>query len=324
MALPHEDCRRSETEICEALLRAAQRPAMDEEYASSGLPRMAAQGHKRSRIAKRVDRAGRRTREGSREHHTNMKIATWNVNSLRVRLPQVLRWLDTHRPDVLALQETKTEDRNFPVAEFEAAGYSAAFCGQPTYNGVALLSRLPMEVFATALPDFDDPQKRVLLARVGALAVLNLYVPNGQSIESDKFRYKLEWLAQLNLWVKALLDKYPQLVILGDFNIAPEDRDVHDPQAWVGQVLVSEPERTAFRQLLKHGLRDSFRLHQDGGGFYSWWDYRAAGFSRNQGMRIDHILLSPALAEGSLATVIDREPRGWERPSDHVPVITSL
>ncbi|HVC37683.1 MAG TPA: exodeoxyribonuclease III [Gammaproteobacteria bacterium] len=253
-----------------------------------------------------------------------MKIATWNVNSLRVRLPQVLRWLDTHRPDVLALQETKTEDRNFPVAEFEAAGYSAAFCGQPAYNGVALLSRLPMEVFATALPNLHDSQKRVLAATIGNLAVLNLYVPNGQSMESDKFRYKLEWLARLNLWVTTLLDKFPQLVLLGDFNIAPEDRDVHDPQAWVGQVLVSEPERAAFRALLENGFKDSFRLLEQAGGHYSWWDYRAGGFRRNQGLRIDHILLSPALAERSLATVIDREPRGWERPSDHAPVIAEL
>ena len=253
-----------------------------------------------------------------------MKIATWNVNSLRVRLPQVLHWLDTHRPDVLALQETKTEDRNFPVAEFEAAGYSAAFCGQPAYNGVALLSRLPMEVFATALPNLHDSQKRVLAATIGNLAVLNLYVPNGQSMESDKFRYKLEWLARLNLWVTTLLDKFPQLVLLGDFNIAPEDRDVHDPQAWVGQVLVSEPERAAFRALLENGFKDSFRLLEQAGGHYSWWDYRAGGFRRNQGLRIDHILLSPALAERSLATVIDREPRSWERPSDHAPVIASL
>jgi len=253
-----------------------------------------------------------------------VKIATWNINSLRVRLPQVLHWLDDNCPDVLALQETKTEDRNFPVAEFEAAGYSAAFCGQPTYNGVALLSRRPMQVFASALPDFHDPQKRVLAATVGELAVLNLYVPNGQSIDSDKYRYKLDWLAQLNLWVAALLEKYPQLVILGDFNIAPEDRDVHDPQAWAGQVLVSESERAAFRGLLGNGLKDSFRLFEQAGGHYSWWDYRAAAFRRNQGLRIDHILLSPALAELGHTTVIDRGPRSWERPSDHTPVISEL
>lgn len=253
-----------------------------------------------------------------------MKIATWNINSLRVRLPHVLRWLDSNRPDVLALQETKTEDRNFPVAEFEAVGYSAAFSGQPTYNGVALLSCRPMQVFATALPDFHDSQKRVLGANIGALAVLDLYVPNGQSVGSDKYRYKLEWLAQLNPWVEALLKKYPQLVILGDFNIAPEDRDVYDPQAWAGQVLVSKPERAAFQSLLRNGLKDSFRLYEPAAGHYSWWDYRASAFRRNQGLRIDHILLSPVLAEHVQATVIDREPRSWERPSDHAPVIAIL
>ncbi|HEX5339416.1 MAG TPA: exodeoxyribonuclease III [Gammaproteobacteria bacterium] len=253
-----------------------------------------------------------------------MKIASWNVNSLRVRLPHVLRWLDEARPDVLALQETKTEDRNFPVAEFEAAGYATAFNGQPTYNGVAILARDPVEVFATALPDFEDAQKRVLAARIRDVAILDLYVPNGQSVESDKYRYKLDWLAQLELWVGNLLKQHPQLVILGDFNIAPEDRDVHDPAAWAGQVLVSEPERAAFQRLLGHGLQDSFRLHETGAGHYSWWDYRAAGFRRNLGMRIDHILLSAPLAERCSAAQIDREPRGWERPSDHTPVLVEL
>ena len=253
-----------------------------------------------------------------------MKIATWNINSLRVRLPQVLRWLEAHQPEVLALQETKIEDRDFPVGEFERAGYHAVFSGQPTYNGVALLSREPPEDIVTALPDFDDPQKRVLLGRVGDLAVLNLYVPNGQSLDSDKYRYKLDWLAQLDLWLEELLRNYPQLVVLGDFNIAPEDRDVYDPELWTGQVLASEPERAAFRKLTERGLKDSFRLHTDGGGHYSWWDYRTAAFRRNQGLRIDHILLSTALAERSAATVIDREPRGWERPSDHTPVVAEL
>ncbi|MGH8372098.1 MAG: exodeoxyribonuclease III [Gammaproteobacteria bacterium] len=253
-----------------------------------------------------------------------MKIASWNVNSLRVRLPHVLRWLDEQRPDVLALQETKTEDRNFPVAEFESAGYRTVFSGQPTYNGVAILSRDPANVFATALPDFDDPQKRVLGVSIGDVAILDLYVPNGQSLESDKYRYKLDWLAQLNLWLADLLKEYPQLVLLGDFNIAPEDRDVHDPAAWAGQVLVSEPERAAFQRLLQQGLRDSFRLHEAGAGHYSWWDYRAAGFRRNQGLRIDHILLSLPLAQRCAAAGIDREPRNWERPSDHTPVSIEL
>jgi len=253
-----------------------------------------------------------------------MKIGTWNINSLRVRLPHVLRWLESNQPDVLALQETKTEDRDFPVGEFERAGYHAVFSGQPTYNGVALLSREPPEVIGTALPDFHDAQKRVLLASIGDVAVLNLYVPNGQALDSDKYRYKLDWLAQLEVWLNPLLREHPRLVILGDFNIAPEDRDVHDPKAWEGQVLVSEPERAAFRKLRSHGLADSFRLHTEGGGHFSWWDYRAAAFRRNQGLRIDHILLSPVLAERSAATSIDREPRGWERPSDHTPVVAEI
>ena len=253
-----------------------------------------------------------------------MKIATWNINSLRVRLPQVLRWLEAHQPDALALQETKIEDRDFPVREFERAGYHAVFSGQPTYNGVALLSRDPPEDIVSALPDFEDPQKRVLLARLGDLAVLNLYVPNGQSLDSEKYRYKLEWLAQLDLWLEKLLRAYPNLAVLGDFNIAPEDRDVYDPELWAGQVLASEPERAAFAKLTERGLKDSFRLHTDGGGHFSWWDYRASAFRRNQGLRIDHILLSAALAERSSATFIDREPRGWERPSDHAPVVAEL
>lgn len=253
-----------------------------------------------------------------------MKIATWNVNSLRVRLPQVLRWLDSNQPDILGLQETKTEDRNFPVSEFEQVGYHVAFTGQPAYNGVALVSRAPPEVLATALPDFEDAQKRVLLANYGELTVLDLYVPNGQTVDSEKYHYKLDWLAQLDAWLAQLARTHANLVLLGDFNIAPEDRDVYDPATWQGQVLVSDAERAAFRKLLGHGLTDSFRLHTDGNGHYSWWDYRAAAFRRNQGLRIDHVLLSGPLAERSSSTSIDREPRGWERPSDHTPVIAEI
>jgi exodeoxyribonuclease-3 len=175
-----------------------------------------------------------------------------------------------------------------------------------------------------ALPGFQDPQRRVLAASVAGVRVVDLYVPNGQSLESDKYRYKLDWLAQLDLWLKELSQQFPQLVLLGDFNIAPEDRDVHDPQAWEGQVLVSPAERQAFQKLLKHGLKDSFRLLHDGGGNYSWWDYRSAGFRRNQGLRIDHILLSPPLVERCAAAYIDQEPRSWERPSDHAPVVVEL
>ena len=253
-----------------------------------------------------------------------MKIATWNINSLRVRLPHVLRWLESQRPDVLALQETKLPDPDFPAEEFTRLGYHAAFSGQPAYNGVALLARAPLTVEATALPDFDDAQKRVLFAHLGEVHILNLYVPNGQSLDSDKYQYKLQWLKQLNRWLTRLLREHPQLVVLGDFNIAPEDRDVYDPKAWEGGVLVSAAERAAFRSLLEQGLQDSFRLLHQEGGHYSWWDYRAAAFRRNLGLRIDHILLSPALAGRCLGTHMDREPRGWERPSDHVPVITML
>ncbi len=253
-----------------------------------------------------------------------MKIATWNINSLRVRLPHVLRWLESQRPDVLALQETKLPDPDFPAEAFTRLGYHAAFSGQPAYNGVALLARVPLTVAATALPDFDDAQKRVLFAHLGEVHILNLYVPNGQSLDSDKYQYKLQWLKQLNRWLTRLLREHPQLVVLGDFNIAPEDRDVYDPKAWEGGVLVSAAERAAFRSLLEQGLQDSFRLLHQEGGHYSWWDYRAAAFRRNLGLRIDHILLSPALAGRCLGTHMDREPRGWERPSDHVPVITML
>jgi exodeoxyribonuclease-3 len=253
-----------------------------------------------------------------------LKIASWNVNSLRVRLPHVLAWLDAQRPDVLALQEIKLTDNDFPAREFEQAGYQALWAGQPTYNGVAILAREPLEDPVMALPGFQDPQRRVLAASVAGVRVVDLYVPNGQSLESDKYRYKLDWLAQLDLWLKELSQQFPQLVLLGDFNIAPEDRDVHDPQAWEGQVLVSPAERQAFQKLLKHGLKDSFRLLHDGGGNYSWWDYRSAGFRRNQGLRIDHILLSPPLVERCAAAYIDQEPRSWERPSDHAPVVVEL
>jgi exodeoxyribonuclease-3 len=253
-----------------------------------------------------------------------MKIASWNVNSLRVRLPQVLAWLEAQQPDVLAMQEIKMTDAEFPAGEFDRLGYQALCSGQPTYNGVALLSRSDATDVVTALPDFRDPQRRVLGAKIDGVYVLDLYVPNGQSPDSEKYRYKLDWLAQLDLWLKDLARAEPNLLLLGDFNVAPEDRDVHDPKAWEGQVLVSGPERDAFRALLKHGLKDSFRLHHDEGGHYSWWDYRMAGFQRNRGLRIDHILLSAPLAERCAAAWIDREPRTWERPSDHTPVLVDL
>lgn len=239
-------------------------------------------------------------------------------------MSHVTAWLEAQRPDILALQEIKMTDAEFPALEFDRLGYQGICSGQPSYNGVALLTRTEADQVVTALPDFDDPQRRVLGAKIGDVYVLNLYVPNGQDLQSEKYRYKLDWLAQLDLWVKQLAQEQPNLVLLGDFNIAPDDRDVYDPAAWTGQVLASDPERAAFRSLLGHGLQDSFRLLHDGGGNFSWWDYRAAGFQRNLGLRIDHVLLSPPLAQRCSAAWIDREPRGWERPSDHAPMVVEL
>lgn len=239
-------------------------------------------------------------------------------------MSHVVAWLEAQQPDVLALQEIKMTDSEFPALEFDRLGYQAICSGQPSYNGVALLTKKDADDVVTALPDFDDPQKRVLGAKVDGVFVLDLYVPNGQEVGSDKYRYKLDWLAQLDLWVKQLAQEHPNLLLLGDFNIAPDDRDLYDPAAWDEAVLASPPERSALQSLLGHGLKDSFRLLHDGGGNYSWWDYRAAGFQRNLGLRIDLILLSAPLAERCSAAWIDREPRGWYKPSDHAPVVVEL
>ena len=253
-----------------------------------------------------------------------MLIATWNVNSLRVRRPQVLDWLRRQRPDILALQETKLTDDLFPIGEFEALGYHAVFAGQRTYNGVAVLSRLPAADPTTELPGLDDPQRRLLGVTIGGLRVLNLYVPNGQAVGTEKYAYKLDWLDKLSAYVREQLAAHSRLVALGDFNIAPEDRDVYDPAAWQGKVLCSEPERIAFRRLLELGLIDAFRLLEQEEPGYSWWDYRSAAFRRNHGLRIDHILVSPALAGACKAVWVDQEPRRRERPSDHAPVLAEF
>ncbi len=253
-----------------------------------------------------------------------MKLAAWNVNSLKVRLPQLLEWLATTQPDVVCLQETKLEDHNFPRLEIEAAGYEVACSGQKTYNGVALLSRLGLSDVACGNPHFPDAQKRLIAATVKGVRVISTYIPNGQTVGSDKYAYKLEWLAALARWLQDELSTHPLLALAGDFNIAPEDRDVHDPAAWLGQILCSEPERAAFRQFLSLGLKDSFRLFEQAEKSFSWWDYRMLGFQKNQGLRIDHILLSPALAERALAASIDRAMRKKERPSDHAPVSVVL
>jgi len=251
-----------------------------------------------------------------------MKLATWNVNSLKVRLPHLLEWLATNPVDVMCLQETKQQDADFPQAELLAAGYHSAFSGQKTYNGVAILSREPFSDVQCGIPDFDDEQKRVIAATVNGVRIVCVYIPNGQSLDSDKYQYKLKWLAALKLWLNDELAKYPKLALLGDYNIAPEDRDCHDPVAWQGNVLVSEPERDAFKGLVELGLRDSFRLFEQDEKSYSWWDYRMMGFRRNLGMRIDHILISPAMQCSTC--FIDKSPRKLERPSDHTPVVAEV
>lgn len=253
-----------------------------------------------------------------------MKLATWNVNSLKVRLPQVLDFLVAHKPDVLCLQETKTEDEKFPVSDIAAAGYQAVFSGQKTYNGVAILSlQAPQEV-TRGIADFDDPQKRVISAVIDGVRVVCVYIPNGESVISEKYGYKLDWLERLNKCIKGELEKYPRLAILGDYNIAPENRDVHDPKFWEGKVLFSGPEKSAFNELVALGLCDSFRLFEQAEKSYTWWDYRMNGFKRNLGLRIDHILLSAELAKCCKRCSIDRDRRTHDRPSDHAPVMAEL
>lgn len=259
-----------------------------------------------------------------------MRIASWNVNSLRVRLPQLVQWDAGARPDLLALQEIKCTDEQFPAPELAALGYACAVAGQKTYNGVALLSRVgaPTDV-VTELAGFADPQRRVLAATVdvpslpkgsGGLRIVDVYCPNGQAVGSEKYAYKLAWFAALRGFLAAELARHPRLVVLGDFNVAPEDRDVHDPVAWAGQVLCSQAERAALQALLDLGLVDCFRRFEQPAGAFSWWDYRAAGFRRNAGLRIDLVLASEALAAACSDCRIDPGPRAWERPSDHAPV----
>jgi len=250
-----------------------------------------------------------------------MLIATWNVNSLRVRLPQLKDWLAANPLDVLALQETKLADPDFPREELAALGLEVAFSGQRTYNGVALLAMGDLGDVVAGIPGFPDEQKRVLAATVGGVRVIDVYVPNGQAVGSDKYDYKLRWLAALRDYVADELARHPQLVVLGDYNVAPEDRDVHDPKAWEGSVHVSEPERAALRTLLDAGLEDCFRRFEQPARSFSWWDYRRMAFRRNAGLRIDLILASAALAQKCAACHIDKAPRRLERPSDHAPVL---
>jgi exodeoxyribonuclease-3 len=256
-----------------------------------------------------------------------MKIATWNVNSLRVRLAHLQEWLRTRQPDIVCLQETKVVDEDFPAEAIAACGYRSHFSGQKTYNGVAILLRegLPEAAQVCAgIPGQADPQKRVIALTVGSLRVICAYFPNGQSVESDKFQYKLGWLAALQGWLEQELAAHPQLALLGDFNIAPADEDVHDPAAWRGQVLCTDEERAAFAALVRAGTVDVFRRFEQAPRSYTWWDYRNLAFRRKQGLRIDHILLSSALAPHCISCSVDTPMRALEQPSDHAPVVAEF
>ncbi|HNW61907.1 MAG TPA: exodeoxyribonuclease III [Piscinibacter sp.] len=253
-----------------------------------------------------------------------MKLATWNVNSLSVRLPQLLDWLAANPVDAIVLQETKLTDDKFPQAEIAAAGYRASWFGQKTYNGVALLSRSESVEPVRNIPGFDDEQARVIAGTVNGLRVIGAYFPNGQAPDSEKFVYKMRWLDALRAWVASELAAHPQLVLMGDFNIAPEDRDVYDPVAWAGQIHCTPQEREHFRLLVALGLHDAFRLFEQPPKSWSWWDYRNLAFRKNQGLRIDHILVSEALKPRVAACTIDKLPRKNERPSDHAPVVVEL
>jgi len=253
-----------------------------------------------------------------------VKLATWNVNSLPVRLPQLLAWLQANPVDALVLQETKLVDAKFPQTDIEAAGYSVAFFGQKTYNGVALLSRTPASDIVKNIPGFDDQQARVIAGTVDGIRIVGGYFPNGQAPDSDKFVYKMRWQDALREWLRSELAQHPQLVLMGDFNVAPDDRDVYDPVGWMDQIHCTKEERAQFQGLLGLGLTDSFRLFEQPVKSWSWWDYRNLAFRKNQGLRIDHILVSAALRPRVQACVIDKLPRKNERPSDHAPVVLSL
>jgi exodeoxyribonuclease-3 len=257
-----------------------------------------------------------------------MQIAAWNVNSLKVRLPHVLDWLAANPVDALCLQELKMTDEAFPLAAIQEAGYHAVFSGQKTYNGVAVLSRSPVRDVVCGIPGYDDEQKRVIAVTLdspqGDIRLVNAYCPNGQSVDSDKYIYKLSWYEAFTEYLQNTLAAMPRLAVLGDYNIAPEDRDVHDPAKWEGSVLVSPQERAAFQRLLALGLVDSFRLFEQPEKIFSWWDYRQFAFRRNAGVRIDHILLSAPLAAACTASIVDKAPRKLEQPSDHAPVVATL
>ena len=257
-----------------------------------------------------------------------MKIATWNVNSLNVRLPHVISWLTENQPDILCLQETKQVNEKFEHDAFSAIGYHSYHNGQKTYNGVAIISKKELNNINFNLPNFEDPQKRIISGILTnnneSIYIVSAYIPNGQAIDSDKFIYKMNWLNKFSEWVEKLTKKYDEIILTGDFNIAPEDNDCHDPDAWIGQNLVSPGEREAFKNILKIGFHDSYRKINPDLKEYSWWDYRMAGFRRNLGMRIDHILVSTKMVPNITHSYIDKKPRKLERPSDHTPVVTEI
>lgn len=257
-----------------------------------------------------------------------LKIASWNVNSLNVRLPHVLAWSEAARPDLLALQETKLPDERFPTEALKEAGYRCVFSGQPTYNGVAVLSREPAAEPVTEVPGLDDPQRRILAVTVatefGPVRLVNLYVVNGKAVGSDKFDYKLQWLERVTAWLAEEAARHENLVVVGDFNITPDDRDVHDPEAWREKILCSTTERTALQRILDIGLTDTFRLFDQEPGTFSWWDYRMNAFRRKMGLRIDLVLASESMARRCVASYVDVEPRRQERPSDHAPVVAEF
>jgi exodeoxyribonuclease-3 len=252
------------------------------------------------------------------------KLASWNVNSIKVRLDQVLEWLDTSQVDVLAIQETKSIDEQFPLAPFIERGYHVVFSGQKSYNGVAVISRHPLTEVIKDIPHLEDPQRRILAVSIEGIRLINLYVPNGSEVGSEKYLYKLDWMEKVSLFIEEQLRLYPKVAVVGDFNVAPEDRDVHDPVEWMGCVLVSPAERQAFTKILSLGLHDSFRNFEQKEAVFSWWNYKAAGFRRNRGLRIDHVLLNHELNNSCILSAIDIVPRKSERPSDHAPVWVEL
>jgi exodeoxyribonuclease III len=254
-----------------------------------------------------------------------MKIATWNVNSILARVPHVMRWLDTEQPDALCMQETKCSDDKFPFDEFAAHGYNCISFGQQSYNGVAIATRTECSVSHRGYPGDDETQQsRLVTTTVGDIQVVNVYVPNGQMVGHEKYRFKLDWLRRLREFFDENYDPSHPVLLCGDFNVAPEERDVHDVRLWQGRILFSEPERAAIQHVRDWGFTDAFRQHTEAGGNYSWWDYRAGAFRRNLGLRIDHIWITKPLVDRNLKTWIDIEPRKWERPSDHAPVVVEF